>query len=80
MSVIVTLLRSTTAELVKYFKDGPLEKLCGGVGGGGVYFVRPPISFLMVRPLIKIVFKPLWRKSVYNCVDKCTSDFHEVQF
>ena len=48
--------------------------------GGGVYFVRPPISFLMVRPLIKIVFKPLWRKSVHNCVDKCTSDFHEVQF
>ena len=58
--------RSTTTELVKYFRDGLLEKLC--------------ISFLMVRPLIKIVFKPLWRKSVYNCVDKCTSDFHEVQF
>ena len=58
--------RSTTTELVKYFRDGLLENLC--------------ISFLMVCPLIKIVFKPLWRKSVYNCVDKCTSDFHEVQF
>ena len=31
------------------------------MGGGGCTSSVPPISFLMVRPLIKIVFKPLWR-------------------